>query len=72
MYGTMTQRAMAGMENSGAPDLAITARVIYSYFISNADILTAAESSFAAIAVIIPQDVHFLSIPLYILASQDY
>jgi hypothetical protein len=45
------------MDNSGAPDLGITARLIYSYFLSNTAILIAAESSFVGIAGMIPQDV---------------
>lgn len=39
------------------PDLGITARLIYSYFLSNMAILTAAESNFVGIAGMIPQDV---------------
>ena len=53
---------MAIVDNSGAPDLGITARLIYSYFLSNTAILIAAESSFVGIAGMIPQDVSCHSI----------
>ena len=46
------------MDRSGTEDLGITARLMYSYILSNTSVLTAAESSLVLIAGLIPQDVN--------------
>lgn len=57
VYGKVAQRVMGQMDRSGTEDLGLTARLLYSYILSNTNILSAAESSFVLIAGIIPQDV---------------
>lgn len=40
----------------------LTARLMYGYILSNRNVLTAAETSFALIARLVPQDVCFLQV----------
>lgn len=57
---------MGQMDRSGTEDLGLTARLMYGYLLSNEKILDAKETSFVAIAGLIPQDVrvHGRSKPL--------
>jgi len=58
LYGPIAPSMIAGMDHSGCSDLGITTRLIYGYFFSNPELLSAAESSFMGIAAMIPQDVN--------------
>lgn len=50
---------MGQMDNSGAPDLGLLARVEYGYILSGGDgILSPAETSFVLLAALVPQDVN--------------
>ncbi len=57
IYGKVSKRVMGQMDRSGTEDLGITARLMYGYILSNASVLTAAETSFVLLAGLIPQDV---------------
>jgi hypothetical protein len=60
IYGKISKRVMGQMDRSGTEDLGLTARLMYSYVLSNEKILTAAETSFVLIAGLIPQDVSLM------------
>jgi hypothetical protein len=49
---------MDQMDNSGTEDLGVLARIMYGYVLSNVEILSAVETSYVAIAGLIPQDVN--------------
>lgn len=57
IYGKVSKRVMAQMDQSGTEDLGITARLMYGYILSNTKVLSAVESSFVLLAGLIPQDV---------------
>ncbi|KAL1619310.1 hypothetical protein SLS56_010148 [Neofusicoccum ribis] len=57
LYGKVSKRVMGQMDRSGTEDLGLTARLMYGYILSNEKVLDAKETSFAAIAGLIPQDV---------------
>ncbi|CCT72340.1 uncharacterized protein FFB20_12246 [Fusarium fujikuroi] len=58
IYGKISRRIMGQLDQSGAPDLGLLARLTYGYVLSNTDVLTPAETSFVLIASLIPQDVN--------------
>lgn len=58
LYGKVSKRIMGQMDRSGTEDLGLTARLMYGYLLSNEKILDAKETSFVAIAGLIPQDVN--------------
>ncbi|EKG18309.1 Carboxymuconolactone decarboxylase [Macrophomina phaseolina MS6] len=58
LYGKISRRVMGQMDRSGTEDLGLTARLMYGYILSNEKILDAKETSFVAIAGLIPQDVN--------------
>lgn len=57
IYGKISKRVLGQMDRSGTEDLGLTARLMYSYILSNTNVLTSAETSFVLIAGLIPQDV---------------
>lgn len=59
IYGKISRRIMGQMDNSGTEDLGLLARLIYSYVLSNTQVLSAVETSYVLIAGLIPQDVSF-------------
>lgn len=61
IYGKISRRIMGQLDQSGAPDLGLLARLTYGYVLSNTDVLTPAETSFVLIASLIPQDVSVFS-----------
>ncbi|OJD35693.1 carboxymuconolactone decarboxylase [Diplodia corticola] len=58
LYGKISRRVMGQMDRSGTEDLGLTARLMYGYILSNEKVLDAKETSFVAIAGLIPQDVN--------------
>lgn len=63
VYGKVSKRVMSQMDESGTEDLGLTARLMYSYLLSNTSILSPAETSFVMIAGLIPQDVRISPYP---------
>ena len=57
LYGKVSARVMGQMDSSGTEDLGLTARLIYSFLLSNERILDASQTSFVLLAGLIPQDV---------------
>jgi len=57
IYGKVAKRVMGQMDRSGTEDLGLMARLEYGYVLSNTSILSPAETSFAVLAALIPQDV---------------
>ncbi|KAJ5813674.1 uncharacterized protein N7503_000424 [Penicillium pulvis] len=57
-YGKIAHRVMEQMRLSGTEDLDAVARLFYGHIVSNTDILSPVETSYALIAAIIPQDVN--------------
>lgn len=57
VYGKVSYRVMSQMDQSGAEDLGLIARLLYGHVLSNTSILSATETSFVLIAGLIPQDV---------------
>ncbi|KAK4191406.1 hypothetical protein QBC35DRAFT_12235 [Podospora australis] len=58
LYGKITKRVMGQMDQSGTEDLGLVARLVYGYILSNTSVLNAVETSFVAIAGLIPLDVN--------------
>ncbi|KAL0264626.1 hypothetical protein SLS55_000576 [Diplodia seriata] len=58
LYGKISRRVMGQMDRSGTEDLGLAARLMYGYILSNEKVLDAKETSFVAIAGLIPQDVN--------------
>jgi hypothetical protein len=57
VYGKVSNRVMGQMERSGTEDLALIARLMYDYVLSNTTVLNPAETSYVMIAGLIPMDV---------------
>lgn len=58
LYGKVSRRVMGQMDRSGTGDLGLAARLMYGYILSNERVLDAKETSFVAMAGLIPQDVN--------------
>lgn len=63
LYGKVSRRVMGQMDRSGTGDLGLTARLMYGYILSNERVLDAKETSFVAMAGLIPQDVRIVKFP---------
>ncbi|MDI1488434.1 MAG: hypothetical protein OHK93_007709 [Ramalina farinacea] len=57
VYGKISARVMGQMDSSGTEDLGLTARLMYSFLLSNERILDASQTSYVLLAGLIPQDV---------------